>query len=150
MVEHARRALGDRATVLQADLSELELPERVDAVFSNAVFHWVLDQQRLFDSLFRALKPGGVLVAQCAGRGNIARFLATVEEIAAQPTFARHMASFQRAWIFAGPEETEARLRTADFAEVRAWLSSSGVTAADPAGFLRAVPLRCHLELLPA
>jgi hypothetical protein len=32
---------------------------------------------------------------------------------------------------------------------VRAWLSLSDVTPAEPAGFLRAVPLRCHLELLP-
>jgi trans-aconitate 2-methyltransferase len=39
MIEHARRALDDRATVLHADLSDLELPEPVDAVFSNAVFH---------------------------------------------------------------------------------------------------------------
>src|SRR5215469_12956715 len=35
MAEHARRALGDRATVLCQDLVALDLPERVDAVFSN-------------------------------------------------------------------------------------------------------------------
>ena len=91
-----------------------------------------------------------MLVAQCGGRGNIASFPATVEEIAAQPSFARHLASFQRAWMFPGPEETEARLRTAGFAEARAWLSSSDVTPAEPAGFLRTAILRCHLELLPA
>ena len=46
MVEHARQALGERATVLCQDLVELELPEPVDAVFSNATFHWVHDHAR--------------------------------------------------------------------------------------------------------
>src|SRR5512133_4117223 len=48
MVEHARRALGDRATVLRASLTELTLNEPVDAAFSNAVFHWIADHDRLF------------------------------------------------------------------------------------------------------
>jgi trans-aconitate 2-methyltransferase len=150
MVRHARRALGDRATVLRADLTELELDEPVDAVFSNAVFHWVLDQDRLFERLHAALRPGGVLVAQCGGHGNIAGFLAVVDEVASGAPFAAHLASFRRVWTFPRPEETEARLRAAGFAEARAWLSPSDVTPEDPAAFVRSVPLRCHLELLPA
>jgi trans-aconitate 2-methyltransferase len=150
MAEHARRALGDRATVLHADLTELELDEPVDAVFSNAVFHWVLDQDRLFARLHAALRPGGVLVAQCGGRGNIAGFLAVVDEVACEAPFAGPLASFRRVWTFPGPEETESRLRAAGFAEARAWLSPSAVTPEDPVAFLRSVPLRCHLDLLPA
>jgi trans-aconitate 2-methyltransferase len=150
MVEHARRALGDRATVLHADLTELELPEPVDAVFSNAVFHWVLDHRRLFERLHAALRPGGLLVAQCGGRGNLDAFLATVAGVAAQEPFRAHLDGFARAWQFPGPEETEAHLRAAGFAEARAWLSTSDVVPADAPAFLRAVLLRCHLERLPA
>ena len=51
MVAHARDRLGDRATVILSDLTELELDEPVDAVFSNAVFHWVMDHERLFLSI---------------------------------------------------------------------------------------------------
>jgi trans-aconitate 2-methyltransferase len=58
------------------DLLELEVPQRVDAVFSNAVFHWVPDHPRLWARLHEALKPGGRLVAQCGGEGNIARVIA--------------------------------------------------------------------------
>src|SRR5438132_280838 len=47
MVEAARAGLGDRATVIESDLVHLALDEPVDAVFSNAVFHWVLDHDRL-------------------------------------------------------------------------------------------------------
>ena len=75
MVEHAREALDpERATVLQANLTELELDEPVDAAFSNAVFHWVPDHDALFARLHAALRPGGRLVAQCGGEGNVERF----------------------------------------------------------------------------
>jgi trans-aconitate 2-methyltransferase len=150
MVEHARAALGDRATVLQTDLTELELPEPVDAVFSNAVFHWVPDHRRLFERLHAALRPGGVLVAQCGGRGNIATFLAAVAEVAAQQPFREHLQGVTANWRFPGAEETEEHLRAAGFAEARAWLWRDDVAPADPPAFLRAVPLRCHLQRLPA
>ena len=48
MVAQARHTIGDRAEVLLQDLAELRLRQQVDAVFSNAVFHWVLDHDRLF------------------------------------------------------------------------------------------------------
>ena len=53
MVAHAREALGDRATVLCQDLVELDLPEPVDAIFSNATFHWIHDHDALFAALHR-------------------------------------------------------------------------------------------------
>ncbi len=71
MIEHAREALNGRATVLQADLTELQLDEPVDAIFSSAVFHWIADHDRLFARLHAALAPGGHLVAQCGGEGNV-------------------------------------------------------------------------------
>jgi trans-aconitate 2-methyltransferase len=151
MVEHARASLPPgRATVLRADLTDLNLDEPVDAIFSNAVFHWVLDHERLFARLHAALRPGGRLVAQCGGAGNIAGLLAVVDAVAARAPYAEHLAGFARAWTFAGPEETEERLRAAGFDPARAWLEPSDVAPADPAGFLRTVPLRCHLDRLPA
>ena len=59
MVEEAADNLDDRATVWQSDLLELEVPEQVDAAFSNAVFHWVPDHEALFARLHAALRPGG-------------------------------------------------------------------------------------------
>src|SRR5437667_196289 len=74
MVEKAREALGPDVEVFVCELTQLDLPEPVDAVFSNAVFHWVPDHEALFRRVFAALKPGGRLVAQCGGAGNIERF----------------------------------------------------------------------------
>ncbi len=76
MVEHAREALdGERVTVFRADLAELELDEPVDAVFSNAVFHWIPDHDRLFERMHAALRPGGRLMAQCGAEGNVAELI---------------------------------------------------------------------------
>jgi trans-aconitate 2-methyltransferase len=149
MVEHAREALGEGATVIRADLMELELDERVDAVFSNAVFHWVPDHDRLFERLFAALRPGGRLVAQCGGEGNVARFHRAAREAAAEPPFAEHLAGWQGPWNFAGPDETATRLSRAGFDRIDTWLEPYPVVPDDPTGYLRTVCLGYHLEQLP-
>src|SRR5580698_7637076 len=43
-----------------------------DAVFSNAVLHWVRDQDAMIAGVKRALKPGGRFVAEMGGHGNVA------------------------------------------------------------------------------
>jgi trans-aconitate methyltransferase len=53
------------------DATSFQLAEPVDAVFSNAVLHWVKDQAGALRCIHRALKPGGRLVAELGGKGNI-------------------------------------------------------------------------------
>ena len=43
-----------------------------DAVFSNAVLHWVRDQDAMMDEVRRVLRPGGRFVAEMGGHGNVA------------------------------------------------------------------------------
>ena len=147
MAEHARAALGDRATVLCQDLVELELPEAVDAVFSNATFHWIHDHDALFATLARALKPGGRLVAQCGGRGNIDAFRTTADEVAAEPRFAPFFEGWRRPWNYAGPEETAERLERAGFTDVSTWLEPKRVEP--ERAFVKTVCLVRHLDPLP-
>jgi len=149
MVEHARAALGDRATVICASLTEFELEESVDAAFSNAVLHWIADHDALFARLAAALKPGARLVAQCGGRGNIDSFRRLADEVAAEPPFAEHMRDFARPWNYAAPDETQARLRAAGFDEIRCWLQPWPVRPDDPLEYASTVCLGNHLEALP-
>jgi trans-aconitate 2-methyltransferase len=149
MIEHARETLGDRATVFQANLTELELDEPVDAVFSNAVFHWIADHEGLFERMFAALRPGGRLAAQCGGAGNVARFLGVADAVAAEPPYADYLVGWTGPWNFAGADETDARLRAVGFVDARAWLEPGAVVPPDPSDFLRSVCLRHHLEELP-
>lgn len=149
MVEAARERLKGRARVMQADLAEIELDEPVDAVFSNAVFHWVPDHDRLFAALYAALRPGGRLVAQCGGRGNVERFHEGARVVGEREPYAPYLSGWVGPWNFAGPEETTRRLEAAGFAEVECALEPWPVTPDDPTGYLRSVCLGYHLERLP-
>ena len=149
MVEEARAALGDRAEVFQSDLTELELDGEVDVVFSNAVFHWVPDHDKLFARLRAALRPGGRLVAQCGGAGNVERFHAVAKEVGESEPFAEHLAGWIGPWNFAGREETERRLLGAGFAEARAWLEPHPVVPEHTHEYLRTVCLGHHVLRLP-
>jgi trans-aconitate 2-methyltransferase len=147
MVEHARAAVGSGATILCQDLVELDLPESVDAVFSNATFHWIHDHDTLFAALARALRPGGRLVAQCGGRGNIDAFRRVADEVAEERRFAPYFERWQRPWNYAGPEETAERLERAGFTAVRTWLQPKRVEP--ERAFVKTVCLIRHLDPLP-
>ena len=149
MVEHAREALGGRATVLCQDLVELELPEPVDAAFSNATFHWIADHDRLFARLHATIRPGGRLVAQCGGRGNIDSFRVLADSIAQSEPFAPYFDGWTKPWNYAGAEETKARLEAAGFDDVTCWLEPRNVTPVDAQSFVRTVCLVRHLDPLP-
>jgi trans-aconitate 2-methyltransferase len=149
MVAVARRNLPGAVDVRQADLLELTVDEPVDAVFSTATFHWVLDHDRLFGRLFAALRPGGRLVAQCGGDGNIAAIRAVGDELAADPRFAAHFAGWSPPWQYATPEATARRLTAAGFVDVRTWLQRWPVVPDDPAEYLRTIVLGAQVQRLP-
>jgi trans-aconitate 2-methyltransferase len=150
MVAKTRERLGDRASYLVADLAELELDESVDLVFSTATFHWVLDHDALFTRLRAVLRPGGRLVAQCGGEGNVAGHAQVIASVVARPEFAPHFAGATGMWNFAGAEETEARLRAAGFTDVRCWLEPKPVQPPDPLAFTSTVTLGPLLAQLPS
>lgn len=150
MVREAKKHLGDRADVRRGDLTELVLEEQVDLIFSNAVFHWILDHDRLFSVLHEALVPDGRLVAQCGGAGNIDAVKVCIAKVGARPEFASGLEAMDTSWNFATPADTEASLQAAGFSEARAWLEPRPVTPSEPPEFLRTVILAPYLEHLSA
>ena len=149
MVAKAEERLGDRAGYLVSDLLELELSEPVDLVFSTATLHWIADHDRLFRRLHAALKPGGRLVAQCGGQGNVAAHMVAIATAASNPEYAQHLSEAKGLWNFASPEETEPRLAAAGFSEGRCWLQSKPVQPARPLEFISTVTLGPVLDQLP-
>ena len=87
MIAKARERLGEGVTYVVADLAELELADPVDLVFSTATLHWITDHERLFERLRAVLAPGGRLVAQCGGQGNVAEHAAVIAEVSALPEY---------------------------------------------------------------
>lgn len=150
MVEKAKAKLGERATVLRQDLLDLDLPDPVDAVFSNAVFHWVLDHERLFARLAAALKPGAQVSVQCGGAGNVARFKEVAAQVGAEPAYAGAFEGWEPPWNYAGPEETAARLETAGFTDVDVWLEERPTRPPEMREFLHTVCCGPYHDRLPA
>jgi trans-aconitate 2-methyltransferase len=150
MVEHARQALGDRATVFCQDLVELALPEPVDLVFSNATFHWIQDHDALFAALQRNMKPGARLLAQCGGKGNVDRFRKLADEVAFSDRWARYFDGWKGPWNYATAEETAIRLERAGFTDVSTWLADRPTELDDARTFVSTVCLVRHLDRIPA
>ncbi len=57
------------------DVTALSFEDEFDAVFSNAVLHWISDQRSAVASIQRALKPGGRFVFEMGGYGNLREIL---------------------------------------------------------------------------
>jgi trans-aconitate 2-methyltransferase len=149
MIDAARARLGGRAELHVADLSTFDLGLHADAILSTATFHWIADHDALFSRLRAHLRPGGLLVAQCGGQGNIARVHAAAREVMAIEPYAPSFEGWQGPWNFAAPAKTEQRLRAAGFQQARAWRQERPVTPDDPYAYLAEINLGAHLGRLP-
>jgi trans-aconitate 2-methyltransferase len=147
MIEAARERLarfGRRIDYVVADLGQpLPIGEPVDAILSTATFHWVRDHNALFQNLAAVVRPGGRLVAQCGGVGNIASIKAI-------------LATVGDGWLgpahYETPEATRLRLEAAGFVDIETWLNPepTPIEPGEPLEtYLATVVLGAHLERLP-
>ncbi len=150
MAQAARERLGEQADVRVLDLLDLELETPVDAILSTATFHWIADHERLFARLRAALRPGGQLVVQCGGEGNIDQLRGVANEVRAREPYAAHFRDWQPPWNYAAPDVTEERLRAAGFAQARCWLTPAPTQPEYPREFLATIVLGPHVQRLPA
>jgi len=156
MIESLTKTLEERAITnvvpVHASLTDFTLPEQVDVVFSNAVFHWIPDDDALFSCLYRATKPGGRMRAQCGGFGNNARVLEAVAAVRQQERFARHLGDFRDSKKYRTPDQARAALARAGWRDVRASLFEAPVPFDDHASaalYIRTILLRDHIARLP-
>lgn len=54
-----------------ADARNFQFSKPFDAVFSNAVMHWILEPEAVIRCIYKALKPGGRFVTEFGGKGNV-------------------------------------------------------------------------------
>ena len=148
MVDAARERLGDSVELHVADLIELTLDRPVDAILSTATFHWIADHDALFARLREVLKPGGRLVAQCGGAGNVAALKAAAEAVGERKPYADALAGWPGPWNFAGTHETAEHLTRLGWVDVWTWLQHVRVEPDDPHEYLGTVALGEHLERL--
>ena len=140
---------GASLQIVRGDLLELELGEPLDAVFSTATFHWIKDHERLFGRLRAALRPGGRLVAQCGGEGNITKLRGRAAEVTARDAYRERFADFEPPWNYAGATDTRERLLRADFRSAECWLAPAPKEPEHPREFLSEIVLGPHVQHLP-
>jgi trans-aconitate 2-methyltransferase len=149
--ERLEPRFGPRIRVLTADLSSLELDSAVDAIFSNAVFHHVADHRTLFGCMYRALVPGGRLIAQCGGGPNLVTVRAHIAAVAANDPLLAPLVGWDGPWNNADADTTAARLRSVGFCDIETSVTPAPVPFADTAhlrAHLTTIILRSHLHLL--
>ncbi len=96
-----------------ADATSFAIHSPVDAVFSNAVLHWVNDAAAAIGRVHAALKPGGRFVLEMGGQGNTRTLLAAVREVAG-----KFGETSRNPWFYPSVGEYSALLENAGF-EVR-------------------------------
>jgi len=106
MVEAARRR-GVEAQVFDARV--LPFDAVFDAVFSNAVLHWIQDADAPIAGVARALKPGGRFVAELGGHTNVASIATAIRAV-----FRQHGIPVALPWYYPTPDEYRARLEAHD------------------------------------
>lgn len=156
MLEEASAHLGPRfggqVRFVRADLASLPFDKGFDGVFSTAAFHWVPDHERLFRSLYKSLKPGGWLVAQCGGGPNIARLMRRASVLMATEPYAAYFSGWKDSKVFADDVTTAERLRAEGFVDVETGLEPAPtvLSGADEfREFLTTVNMHAHLARLP-
>jgi trans-aconitate methyltransferase len=62
-----------------ANAKNFHVDKPLDAVFSNAVLHWVKEADEAIASIHQSLKPGGRFVAEFGGKGNVQAIATALE-----------------------------------------------------------------------
>ncbi|MGE5191659.1 MAG: class I SAM-dependent methyltransferase [Deltaproteobacteria bacterium] len=100
MIDQARRSFPQLYFDV-ADARTFSLSEQFDAVFSNAVLHWVKEPELAVSRIRAALKPGGRFVAEFGGRGNTRQLVAALKRQAA----AFGITDYEAPWYYPGIAE---------------------------------------------
>lgn len=62
-----------------ADGHNFDIGHSFDAVFSNAALHWMMQPEKVINSVNKALKPGGRFVFEMGGMGNVSQLLKAID-----------------------------------------------------------------------
>ncbi|HVZ98114.1 MAG TPA: methyltransferase domain-containing protein [Chitinophagaceae bacterium] len=69
-----------------------------DAIFSNAVLHWVLEKEKAIDCIYENLDAGGRFIMEMGGKGNVQNILAALKKSLEQ--YGYHEQAGRTLWCF--------------------------------------------------
>jgi SAM-dependent methyltransferase len=94
------------------DGQNLTFVNEFDAVFSNAVLHWIKRADDVVAGVWRALKPGGRFIAECGGFGNITKITTVLYTVLRKRGIDGEAVN---PWYFATPEQYAQHLTARGF-----------------------------------
>lgn len=84
-----------------------------DAIFSNATLHWVLDKESAVDRIAQALRPGGRLVLEMGGKGNVEEIVVATRKVLTRHGYYSNAAT--QLWYFPSLSEYSTLLEKKGF-----------------------------------
>jgi trans-aconitate methyltransferase len=99
-----------------ADVESFVIPAQFDAIFSNAVLHWIREPERVIQNVASCLRPGGRFVAEFGGKRNVALLLAAAKQALESRGFV-----YSNPWYFPSVAEYAALLERNGFEVRAAW-----------------------------
>lgn len=109
MIREARETYPE-CRFVHEDARDFSFDDPFDAVFSNAVLHWISDQDAVLSSVRDSLHPGGRFIAEFGGTGNVAAIVNAVCEEAAD-----HGYNVESPWYFPSIGDYATILESHDF-----------------------------------
>lgn len=132
-VNRQRRG-GGNLTFRQLDALELGFNGEFDAIYSNAVLHWIGDQVRLLGQLRRALKANGRLSIGLGGRGNAKSLYELLDGMIKSQSYRDFFTDWEFPWYLPDEGTYRSLLAEAGFSDIRIETRRIPV-AFDPEGF---------------
>lgn len=170
MIEQARTNLRffDNVEIVQSSFADVELPRKVDVIFSNSAFHWVQDHRGTFQNFWEMLKPtkihkvkvsnypsrtdsSGQLLIQSGAHGNLQSIIRVLERIAHSHQFSSYFLNWKQSWHFAKPDETDKLLEEIGYINRNVYSTRGSAVFSNQdvyAKFLKTVIMKSYLEHL--
>jgi trans-aconitate methyltransferase len=86
MIEGARKKF-PTIKFHEGDFHNFKFDHQFDAVFSNAVMHWIQPAIEPIEFIFNTLKPGGRFVFEMGAKGNVKKIIDSIQETISQNGF---------------------------------------------------------------
>jgi len=92
------------------DATNLPFKNDFDTIFSNAVFHWIPNQEKLLHSVYNSLKDNGTLICEFGAKNNIRKIQNAFQNVIEQKGY-----SYCSPFFFPSKEEYKLLLNQAGF-----------------------------------
>jgi len=93
--------------------TDFHFDSKFDAIFSNAVLHWVLEKEKAIDCMYENLKTNGRLVIEMGGKNNVQSIMNAIQKYASK--YLPESASSFKIWYYPSLSEYTSLLEARGF-----------------------------------